>query len=156
MRRTILTSTALALLLLLGGVAIAGAAPGAKPAGTTARTLRFDVRFSPFHLVDADGDGAPSLGDYPVFHDILLRDGEEVGDEGGTCPIVDVEQGLIHCTGTMRLPDGQLTFQGLTTTAPTKQLAITGGTGRYQGMGGEATLVELGDGTGTLTVRLRR
>jgi Allene oxide cyclase barrel like domain len=152
MRRTILTSTALALLLLLGGVAIAGAAPEAKPA----RTLRFDVRFSPFHLVDADGDGAPSLGDYPVFHDILLRDGEEVGDEGGTCPIVDVEQGLIHCTGTMRLPDGQLTFQGLTTTAPTKQLAITGGTGRYQGMGGEATLVELGDGTGTLTVRLRR
>ena len=67
----------------------------------------------------------PILGDYPVFHDILLRDGEEVGDEGGTCPIVDVEQGLIHCTGTMRLPGGQLTFQGLTTTAPTKQLAIT-------------------------------
>jgi hypothetical protein len=61
------------LLLLLGGVAIAGAAPEAKPAGTTARILRFEVRFSPFHLVDADGDGAASLGDYPVFHDILLR-----------------------------------------------------------------------------------
>jgi hypothetical protein len=56
----------------------------------------------------------------------------------------------------MRLPGGQLTFQGLTTTAPTKQLAITGDTGRYQDVGGEATLVELGDGTGTLTVRLRR
>jgi hypothetical protein len=56
----------------------------------------------------------------------------------------------------MRLPGGQLTFQGLTTTAPTKQLAITGGTGRYHGVDGEATLVELGDGTGTLTVRLRR
>jgi hypothetical protein len=54
------------------------------------------------------------------------------------------------------LADGQLAFQGLTTTAPTKQLAITGGTGRYQGAGGEATLVEFGDDTGTLTIRLRR
>ncbi len=49
-----------------------------------------------------------------------------------------------------------LTFQGLTTTAATKHIAITGGTGRYQGAGGEATLVELGDGTGTLIIRLRR
>lgn len=148
-RRRTLTSTTLALLLLLGGVAIAGAAAKAKPAAPKAKTLRFDVRFSPFHLVDADGDGATSVGDYPVFHDILLRNGEEVGDEGGTCPIVDVEQGLIHCTGTIRLAEGQLTFQGLTTTAATKHIAITGGTGRYQGVGGEATLVELGDGTGT-------
>src|SRR5918992_641982 len=154
MRRITLTSTALAVLLLLGGVAFAGAAPTAKPAGQ-AETLRLDVRFSPFHLVAADADGAPSLGDYPVFHDILLRDGEEVGDEGGTCPIVDVEQGLVHCTGTIRLPGGQLTFQGLTTSAATKHVAITGGTGRYQDVGGEATLVELGDGTGTLTIRLR-
>jgi hypothetical protein len=72
------------------------------------------------------------------------------------CPLVDVEQGLIHCTGTIRLADGQITFQGLTTTASTKQVAITGGTGRYQGVGGEATLVENPDQTGTLTVRLRR
>jgi hypothetical protein len=155
MRRTTLTSAALAVLFLLGGVAIAGATPKAKPADTTAKTLRFDVRFSPFHLVDADGDGAPSLGDYVVFHDILLADGAEVGDEGGTCPLVDVEQGLIHCTGTVRLPAGQLTFQGLTTTAPTKHIAITGGTGRYRGVGGEATLVENPDQTGTLTIRLR-
>jgi hypothetical protein len=69
---------------------------------------------------------------------------------------VDVKQGLIHCTGTIRLPGGQLTFQGLTTTVATKHIAITGGTGRYQGAGGEATLVELGDGTGTLIIRLRR
>ncbi len=99
MRRTTLTGVALALLLLFGGVAIAGTAPKAKPAGAKARTLHFDVRFSPFHLVDVGGDGQPSLGDYVVFHDLLLADGEEVGDEGGTCPLVDVEQGLIHCAG---------------------------------------------------------
>lgn len=156
MRRLTLISGALVLLFLLGGVAIAGAAPKAEPADTKAKTLRFDVRFSPFHLIDVGGDGAPSLGDYVVFHDVLLVDGEEVGDEGGTCPLVDLEQGLIHCTGTIRLPGGQITFQGLTTTEPTKQVAITGGTGRYQGAGGEATLVEFPDQTGTLTVKLRR
>ena len=91
-----------------------------------------------------------------IFHDLLLSHGKQVGDEGGTCPIVDATEGLIHCTGTMRLPGGHIAFQGLTTAAPTKELAVTGGTGRYQGAGGEATLVELGDGTGTLTVRLRR
>jgi type 1 fimbria pilin len=152
MRRTIFISTAVALMLVLGGVAIAGAAPEAKPAH--AKPLRFEVHFSPFHLVDVGGDGAPSLGDYVVFHDVLLRNGKRVGDEGGSCPLVDVEQGLIHCTGTIRLAAGQITFQGLTSTDPTKQLAVTGGTGRYQGVGGEATLVEFGDQTGSLTVRL--
>ena len=102
------------------------------------------------------GDGATSLGDYTVFHDILLRDGQQVGDEGGTCPIVDIQQGLIHCTGTIRLPGGQLTFQGLTTAEPTKELVVTGGTGAYLGAEGSATLVENPDQTGTLTLRLRR
>jgi hypothetical protein len=156
MRRITLNSVVLAVLVMLGGVTIAGAAPTAKPADTKAKTLRFDVRFSPFHLVDVGGDGAPSLGDYVVFHDVLLADGEQVGDEGGTCPLVDLEQGLIHCTGTIRLQGGQITFQGLTTTAPTKHVAITGGTGRYQDVGGQATLVEFPDQTGTLTIRLRR
>ena len=154
MRRITLTGTALAVLLLLGGVAIAGATPAATP--DKAKTLHLDVQFSPFKLIDVDQDGGPSLGDYVIFHDLLSSRGKQVGDEGGTCPIVDATEGLIHCTGTMRLPGGQIAFQGLTTAAPTKELAVTGGTGRYQGAGGEVTLVESGDGTGTLTVRLRR
>jgi hypothetical protein len=157
MRRITLTSAALALLcILLGGVAIAGAAPQAKPEDTNTTTLRFDVRFSDLHLVDVGGDGSPSLGDYTVFHDLLFAHGERVGDEAGTCPIVDLDQGLIHCTGTIRLSGGQISFQGLTTTAPTKQFAITGGTGRYQDASGQGTLVEFGNATGSLTLKLRR
>jgi hypothetical protein len=34
--------------------------------------------------VDVGGDGAPSLGDFVVFHDQLLIGGKQVGDEGGT------------------------------------------------------------------------
>lgn len=45
MRRITLTGTALAVLLLLGGVAIAGATPAAKPG--KANTLHLDVQFSP-------------------------------------------------------------------------------------------------------------
>jgi hypothetical protein len=156
MRRITLTSAAFALLgILLGGVAIAGAAPQAKPADTNTRTLRFDVQFSDFHLVDV-GEPGLSLGDYPVFHDLLFSHGRQVGDQGGTCPVVDVGQGLVHCTGTIRLSGGQITFQGLTTTAPTKHFAVTGGTGRYQDVSRQGTLVEFGDGTGSLTLRLRR
>jgi hypothetical protein len=63
MRRITLTGTALAvlLLLLLGGVAIAGATPAATP--DKAKTLHLDVQFSPFKLIDVDQDGGPSLGD---------------------------------------------------------------------------------------------
>ena len=106
MRRITLTSAALALCLLLGGVAIAGATPAAKPE-PKGRTLEFQVRFSPFQLIDVDHDGGPTLGDYVVFHDLLFQRGRQVGDEGGTCPLVDVAQGLIHCTGTIRLAGGQ-------------------------------------------------
>jgi hypothetical protein len=156
MRRITLTSAVFALLcILLGGVAIAAAAPQAKPEDTNTNTLRLDVQFSDFHLVDV-GEPGLSLGDYVVFHDLLFSHGRQVGDQGGTCPVVDVGQGLIHCTGTIRLSGGQLTFQGLTTTTATKQFAITGGTGRYQDVSGQGTLVEFGNGRGSLTLKLRR
>jgi hypothetical protein len=129
--------------------------PRAKPEDATTTTLRFDVHFSPFFVVDVGAPGL-SLGDYTVFHDQLFAHGMRVGDDGGTCPIVDVSQGLIHCTGTIRLAAGQLTFQGLTTTAPTKHVAITGGTGRYQDASGQGRLVEFGNGKGSLTLTLRR
>jgi hypothetical protein len=35
-----------------------------------------------------------------------------------------------------------------------KQLAVTGGTGTYNNAGGDRTLVEFGNGTGKLTLRL--
>jgi len=44
----------------------------------------------------------------------------------------------------------------VTTWLACQLLLLLGGVAIAQGVGGEATLVELGDGTGTLTVRLRR
>jgi len=54
----------------------------------------------------------------------------------------------------IQLADGQVTAQGLTSTAPTKQLAITGGTGTYQNVGGQVTLVEFGNGQGSIRLDL--
>jgi hypothetical protein len=41
---------------------------------------------------------------------------------------------------------GQITLQGFATSARTKQLAVSGGTGIYQNVRGQATLVEFGNG----------
>jgi putative transposase len=59
-----------AILLMLGGVAIAGATPRSQPDDSNAKTLRFDVQFSDFFLVDV-GEPNLSLGDYVVFRDLL-------------------------------------------------------------------------------------
>jgi hypothetical protein len=159
LRRFLSLAGAAALLLVLGAVASASATTSASPLHGTARTLRFDVRFSPFFLLDL-GDRGFSKGDQTIFHDLLLSEGRTVGDDGGSCVIVDLvptapDPLLVNCTVTYRLPGGQLTTQGLVTNAPTKLLAITGGTGAYQGAQGQATLVELGPDTGTLTFELR-
>jgi hypothetical protein len=64
--------------------------------------------------------------------------------------------GPVPIHGDHPLSGGQITFQGFTTTAPTKHFAITGGTGSYQDASGQGMLVEFGNGTGSLTLKLRR
>ena len=55
----------------------------------------------------------------------------------------------------IQIPGGQLTAQGLSSPAPSKRLAITGGTGVYTGAAGSLDLIENGDETGSLTLTLR-
>jgi hypothetical protein len=123
------------------------------------RRLHFDVRFSPFTLVDVDGSGPHdiSAGDEIVFHDRLLMHGHQVGDEGGSCVIVDADAALANCTGVIRLPRGLISFQFLNEPPPEKTFVITGGTGRYLNVGGTGHLHEDATGpTGTLDLRLVR
>ena len=151
MRRTILIGAAVALLLaLIGGTAWATTADHDRT-----RTLKFGVEFSPFFLADI-GDQGPSLGDATIFSDKLLRGGKQVGQQGGSCTIVDVQNAGVNCVGTVKLRDGQITYQGLVSSDPTKELVVTGGTGAYLGAEGSATLVEFGNEKGSLTLKLRR
>jgi hypothetical protein len=159
MRRLAGTTLAVAVLLaMLGAMSIAAAAPTATPNITTAKTLHFDVVFSPFFFVDLGQKGL-SKGDQTVFHDQLFSHGKRVGDDGGSCTVVDLPRTPsapipINCTVSFRLPGGQLTTQGFTSSAPTKHLAVTGGTGSYQNVRGQATLVEFGNGKGSVTFHL--
>lgn len=114
-----------------------------------ARTVKYDVKFSPFFWVDT-GEQGPGKGDQTVFDDVLVQEGREVGRQAGFCVVTnhvpnDPVSGLkIACSLTMTLPDGEITLQGLATNAATKRLVVTGGTGAYVNARGHATLIEFG------------
>ena len=140
MRRTLIIGAAVALLLaLIGGTAWATTADRDRT-----RTIKLDVEFSPFFLADI-GDQGPSLGDATIFSDKLLQGGKQVGQQGGSCTIVDVQNAGVNCVGTVKLRDGQLTYQGLVSSDPTKELVVTGGTGAYAAARGEVTVRAVDD-----------
>jgi hypothetical protein len=144
-----------------------GATPTQDGARFGGRVLEFDLGLRDFDENHVDiGTTGPGVGDLLVFQDQVWRKGThtEIGVQGGSCTVTALlENGFqTHCVGTVSLPRGQISFQGLVTDAPTKLLAIVGGTGAYQAAAGELTFVENGDGTGnndgtgTLTIKFRR
>ena len=162
MRKVALTGTAAALVLALAGVVTASAASeAAGPSTAKATTLSFHVVFSPFAPIAANNERNPNspfaLGDEIVFHDQLFTGGKRVGDDLGSCVIASIsaEELAANCSLVVRLPGGNLTGQFVAVQGPEpREIAVTGGTGRYRSAGGEGTLVEFGNGTGRLTLRV--
>jgi hypothetical protein len=160
-RRTALVGAVSALLLgLAGALSVSAVSRADDDGGDASETMLLDVRFSPQTLIATNNERNPdsplALGDANLFHDQLFRDGEQVGDEAGSCVIVALApQVLANCSIVVRLPDGHITGQFATSPGPDpKPIALTGGTGAYRGIGGEGTLVEFGDETGTLTLEI--
>src|SRR2546429_638833 len=152
---------AVGLLLGLVGIFPIAAAPSvAHSSAATAKTIVLDVHFSPFAILRLNPAPDPAtglgLGDEITFHDLLFSGGRQVGDEAGACVIVDAHLALASCHATIRLAGGDIAAQFLNAPPPEKQFALTGGTGAYRSAGGDATLVEFGDGTGRLALRLLR
>lgn len=118
--------------------------------------------FSPFTPVATNNQRDPNspiaLGDEIVFHDQLFTKGKQVGDQVGSCVIAAVTPDLLaNCTLVIRLPGGTITGQFVSIPGPApKALALTGGTGTYRNAGGEGTLVEFGNGNGSLTLQVLR
>ena len=158
MGKVVLTSAAVVVLLGTIGMVSVAAGPAAGPSSGSSRTLSFDVQFSPFQLLhlnpNPDKNTGVGSGDEITFHDTLSVRGRPVGDEGGSCVIVDGAQALANCTEVVRLAGGTVTAQFLNAPPPVKQLAVTGGTGSYRNVGGDGTLAENGNGGGKLTLRL--
>lgn len=140
-------SAVVALAVLQGSALRASADDGPRP-------LSFHVLFSPFSFTDV-GDPGPSAGDMIVFHDVLQQGTKTVGDEVGSCVLVDPD-GLSNCTGVVRLTNrGTIAFAFVNAPPPHKVLAVTGGSGQFATARGDGTLDENQDQTGTLVLHLR-
>ena len=162
MRKLALTGAAVALVLALAGVVtVSAASQAAEPNTHRPKTLTFDVVFSPFTPIAANNVRDPNspfaLGDEIVFHDQLFTGGKRVGDDLGSCVIaaITTQELAANCSLVIRLPDGNLTGQFIAVQGPApREIALTGGTGRYRSAGGEGTLVEFGNGKGRMTLHV--
>jgi hypothetical protein len=104
------------------------------------------------------GRPRPSLGDALVFHSDLRREGETIGHDGGTCTVVSVEEPRLpefQCVATLWFDEGQITAQGLVQFNDEPfEVAITGGTGAYEGAAGHITVVPRTERRSRLTISL--
>jgi hypothetical protein len=145
-------ASATAALLVLQGSASGASANDDRSQGK--RTLSFHVLFSPPNYTDLGQPGF-SAADVIVFHDQLQQGTRTVGDEVGSCVLVD-EAGLSNCSGVVQLTSrGTITFSFVNAPPPHKVLAVTGGSGQFATVRGDGTLDENGDGTGTLVLQLQ-
>ena len=153
--RVVTIGAAVAASALVAGVAATSASADSADGGRDVRTLRFQVETSPLDYTDLGAQG-PSVADVIVFHDTLFKNGRQVGHEVGSCTFVEPD-GLSNCTGVITLDrQGTITFAFENAPPPEKTLAITGGSGDFGSAEGDGTLVENGDGTGTLTLAVDR
>lgn len=96
------------------------------------------------------GRRGPSVGDRFVFSENLFdEDKKRIGRLAASCDVAAVKRNsngkvkdsLMQCLGTFRLSDGQITVQGaMWWSEEDPVLAITGGTGRYDGASGHVDL----------------
>ena len=152
-RAAVLAILALGVLILAPSAALAH--------GKHKQSLRLVAEEIQSEYVDVGATG-PSLGDQLVFSETLFRRGNEVGESGVVCTVVQVtppyDVVTFHCVGTLSLRRGQITLQGLIEVQGEDDrgpwtVAITGGTGAYRGAGGEARVRQRDDDTSVYTLR---
>lgn len=117
-----------------------------------AEALSYDVVFD--DKVIAAGTDTLSTGDRIIINDRLLENGLDAGRAAGVCTIVDAEDSYAICTVTFTLEAGSIAIQFVNAPPPEKTFPILGGTGLFAGRHGMGTLLEHGDGTGSVSFTL--
>jgi hypothetical protein len=129
--------------------------------GDHGKTLRLGAEFSQEEFLDL-GDTGPSLGDEFVFSQTLFKGRRDVGMSGGVCTVTHAvppyDVLTFQCVVTLSLSRGQITLQGLFEVQGLDdpgpfEFAITGGTGKFRGAGGEATFRERSSDRGIWRLR---
>jgi hypothetical protein len=107
------------------------------------------------------GDEGTTLGDRFVFSDDLsrTRGGRVIGTDGGECTVVRIDEefyeATVQCLVTVSLSGGDITIQGLVAESEERAtLAVTGGTGRYEGAGGRVRVLFVTDTVSRFSFRL--
>ncbi|MEA2169714.1 MAG: hypothetical protein QOF76_3014 [Solirubrobacteraceae bacterium] len=120
---------------------------------SAATSSTFDVAFGADPFIDLPPAGM-SVGDLRLLDDRLLRHGRSAGSDSGVCVIANIRTPAAPCTVTWRLPHGTITGQWINQPPPRKVVAITGGTGAYRNVAGQAIVVEHSTDRGTVTFHL--
>jgi hypothetical protein len=153
-RAAVAAIVTLGMLVLSSGTALAGGKGKGKHDEDTLKLVATTLQEE---FLD-HGTPGPSLGDEFVFSEVLRERGREVGTSGGVCTVTEAVPPYttltFHCVATLSLRRGQITLQGLVEIQGEDDrgpwtVAITGGTGRYRGAGGEAVIRDRSD---TVTV----
>jgi hypothetical protein len=152
MRRTLVLSAMLTVLVVATGGAVAASSPDSGRHGGDPRdhgrfhVLRVERNASTDVVLDLDHSGsveALTIGDEIVSTAEFFIGNREVGKDGVVCTKVRVPE-WFQCVATNSFEKGDLTVQflGDFTSAEPGHFAITGGTRAYFGAAGEVTFVD--------------
>ena len=150
-----LRRTGLSLVVAVGVLLFGAGAADATGKGDGKRTLRIVATEIPSEFLDL-GTPGPSLGDELIISEQLFRKGREVGTSGVVCTVTQAmapyDVLTFQCLATLSLRRGQVTLHGLIEVQGEDdpgpfRVAITGGTGKFRGAGGEATVRDVGEST---------
>lgn len=145
-------------LFAVGGATIVdistGATANATTSDTSTRFVAHDIggNMALDDLADPKG-GRPGIGDLLAFTQRLTRAGRTVGRVSNVAVGVDAQRNLFHATGTLSLVHGTVEFGGLVSQTSHFVLAVTGGTGKYNGAQGTLGFSQSG-GRQLLTLKL--
>ncbi|MEV5802320.1 allene oxide cyclase barrel-like domain-containing protein [Streptomyces collinus] len=154
--RQLLPVTAAA--LVLAGTQLASASTGSAPgAHQRAEIVRLVAAQTQSQTVDT-GQKGHSLGDQLVIAEDLYQNGKKVGDHAVVCTYVHTGPDTLQCLGTFALSQGQITGQALLhlPSRSAVDVAITGGSGTYNGAEGYVHTVPAGSTERHLTFHITR
>ena len=144
MRKFAVIGAALALLAgSAAAVSVASAPAASKPAAAdSVKVLHLISHQRSLQVVDL-GKKGPSPGDEVIETTADFQHGKQVDRSVLSCVLITIIGRAMDvlCHGDLVFKDGQVEFQGETNFHTPFSVAVTGGTGAYQRVGGQLTLV---------------
>ncbi|MEU1708193.1 hypothetical protein ABZ478_22925 [Streptomyces sp. NPDC005706] len=152
-----LVSVAAAAVALIGTQLASASTGSAQDAHQHTEIIQLVAKQTQFQTVDSGRKGN-SLGDQMVIAEDLYQNGKKVGDHAVVCTYVHVGPDALQCLGTFALPQGQITGQALLhlPSRSAVDVAVTGGSGTYNGAEGYVHTVPAGTTERHLTFHITR